>query len=105
MSAVSSEPVQFVPCPRERPTCLVTSGVLDSIGCTPLMLLQAASEETGCQIYAKAEYLNPGGSIKDRIARHMILEAERRGGVPLPLTVRRLMRASADLMKMAAYRL
>lgn len=79
MSAVSSEPVQFVPCPRERPTCLVTSGVLDSIGCTPLMLLQAASEETGCQVYAKAEYLNPGGSIKDRIARHMILEAERRG--------------------------
>jgi len=79
MSAVSSETAQFVPCPRERPTCLVTSGVLDSIGCTPLMLLQAASEETGCQVYAKAEYLNPGGSIKDRIARHMILEAERRG--------------------------
>lgn len=79
MSAVSSETVQFVPCPRERPTCLVTSGVLDSIGCTPLMLLRGASEETGCQVYAKAEYLNPGGSIKDRIARHMILEAERRG--------------------------
>jgi len=52
---------------------------MDSIGCTPLMLLRAASEETGCQVYAKAEYLNPGGSIKDRIARHMILEAERRG--------------------------
>ncbi len=79
MSAISTEPVQFVACPRERPTCLVTSGVLDSIGCTPLMLLRAASEETGCRIYAKAEYLNPGGSIKDRIARHMILEAERRG--------------------------
>lgn len=79
MSAASTEPVQFVPCPRERPTCLVTSGVLDSIGCTPLMLLREASEETGCQVYAKAEYLNPGGSIKDRIARHMILEAERRG--------------------------
>ena len=79
MSAMSTEPVQFVPCPRERPTCLVTSGVLDSIGCTPLMLLREASEETGCQVYAKAEYLNPGGSIKDRIARHMILEAERRG--------------------------
>ncbi len=79
MAAISTEAVQFVPCPRERPTCLVTSGVLDSIGCTPLMLLRAASEETGCQVYAKAEYLNPGGSIKDRIARHMILEAERRG--------------------------
>ncbi|MEJ2604527.1 MAG: cysteine synthase family protein [Gammaproteobacteria bacterium] len=53
--------------------------MLDSIGCTPLMLLRAASEETGCRVYAKAEYLNPGGSIKDRIARHMILEAEGRG--------------------------
>ena len=66
-------------CPRQRPTCLVTSGVLDSIGCTPLMKLRAASEATDCSIYAKAEYLNPGGSIKDRIAKHIILEAERRG--------------------------
>lgn len=53
--------------------------MLDSIGCTPLMRLQAASKATGCAIYAKAEYLNPGGSIKDRIAKHIILEAERRG--------------------------
>ncbi len=43
------------------------------------MRLSAASDTTGCEIYAKAEYLNPGGSIKDRIARHIILEAERRG--------------------------
>ena len=43
------------------------------------MRLNAASEATGCSIFAKAEYLNPGGSIKDRIARHIILEAERRG--------------------------
>ncbi|MDH3509841.1 MAG: cysteine synthase family protein [Gammaproteobacteria bacterium] len=69
----------LVECPRQRPTCLVTSGVLDSIGCTPLMKLRAPSETTGCSIYAKAEYLNPGGSIKDRIAKHIILEAERRG--------------------------
>lgn len=79
MESLGTEPLQFVACPRERPTCLVTSGVLDSIGCTPLMLLRSASDETGCRIYAKAEYLNPGGSIKDRIARHIILEAERRG--------------------------
>ncbi len=79
MAAFGTEPLQFVACPRERPTCLVTSGVLDSIGCTPLMLLRAASDRTGCRIYAKAEYLNPGGSIKDRIARHIVLEAERRG--------------------------
>lgn len=70
---------RLVECPRQRPTCLETSGVLDSIGCTPLMRLQAASKTTGCSIFAKAEYLNPGGSIKDRIAKHIILEAERRG--------------------------
>jgi cysteine synthase A len=69
----------LVACPRDRPTCLTTSGVLDSIGCTPMMLLERASAETGCRIYAKAEYLNPGGSIKDRIAKHIILEAEKRG--------------------------
>jgi cysteine synthase A len=45
------------------------------------MRLNAASDATGCSIYAKAEYLNPGGSIKDRIARHIILEAERRGNL------------------------
>jgi len=79
MSSFKQNQVQLVECPRQRPTCLVTSGVLDSIGCTPLMKLSSASETTGCSIYAKAEYLNPGGSIKDRIAKHIILEAERRG--------------------------
>ena len=69
----------LVPCPRAIPTCLVVSDVLDSIGNTPLIRLQRASDETGCNIFAKAEFLNPGGSIKDRIARHIILEAEKRG--------------------------
>lgn len=69
----------MVACPREVPTCLVSSGVLDSIGNTPLIRLRVASEQTQCEIYAKAEYMNPGGSIKDRIARHIILEAERSG--------------------------
>ena len=79
MVAVRSNSLQLVNCPRVRPTCLVASGVLDSIGCTPLMLLKQASEATNCLIYAKAEYMNPGGSIKDRIAKYIILEAERRG--------------------------
>jgi cysteine synthase A len=69
----------LIACPREIPTCLVTSGILDSIGNTPLIRLRAASEATACDIYAKAEFMNPGGSIKDRIARHIVLEAERRG--------------------------
>lgn len=79
MSAIIEEAVQLVACPRERPTCLTTSGVLDSIGCTPMVFMRGASEATACRIYAKAEYLNPGGSVKDRIARAIILEAERRG--------------------------
>ena len=69
----------LVHCPRSTPTCLVTSDVLDSIGNTPLIRLRAASDQTGCEILAKAEFLNPGGSIKDRIARHIVREAERRG--------------------------
>jgi len=69
----------LVNCPRQTPTCLVTSDVLDSIGNTPLIRLRHVSDDTGCEVYAKAEFLNPGGSIKDRIARHIVREAERRG--------------------------
>ena len=45
---------------------------IDSIGNTPLIKLKAASEVTGCNIYGKAEYLNPGGSVKDRAALALI---------------------------------
>ena len=78
---------RLVACPRAIPTCLVVSGVLDSIGNTPLVRLNAASDETGCEIFAKAEFLNPGGSIKDRIARHIILEAEKRGDLKSDSTI------------------
>ncbi|TMJ27703.1 MAG: cysteine synthase A [Alphaproteobacteria bacterium] len=54
-------------------------GIVEAIGDTPLIKLQHASEETGCTILGKAEFMNPGQSVKDRAARHMILEAERRG--------------------------
>ena len=69
----------LVYCPRQTPTCLVTSEVSDSIGHTPLIRLQAASSLTRCNIFAKAEFMNPGGSIKDRITRHILSEAEKRG--------------------------
>ena len=49
---------------------------LQSIGNTPLIKLKAASEITGCNIYGKAEYLNPGGSVKDRAALALIRDAE-----------------------------
>ena len=49
---------------------------LQSIGNTPLIKLKAASEITGCNIFGKAEYLNPGGSVKDRAALALIKDAE-----------------------------
>ena len=57
----------------------VRSGFIESIGNTPLIKLRAASEATGCEIYGKAEFLNPGGSIKDRAALAIIEDAEKRG--------------------------
>lgn len=54
-------------------------GTVDAIGHTPLIKLRRASELTGCTILGKAEFMNPGGSVKDRPARQMILEAEARG--------------------------
>ena len=68
----------LVYCPRQTPTCLVTSEVFDSIGHTPLIRLRSASKQTGCNIFAKAEFMNPGGSIKDRIARFIVFAAEKR---------------------------
>jgi cysteine synthase A len=53
--------------------------IVDAIGNTPLIKLKRASEATGCTILGKAEFMNPGQSVKDRPARQMILEAEERG--------------------------
>jgi len=50
-----------------------------SIGNTPLIYLKTLSERTGCEIYGKAEFMNPGGSVKDRAALGMIRDAEARG--------------------------
>jgi len=46
----------------------ITNGFVGTIGNTPLIRLNSFSEETGCEILAKAEFLNPGGSVKDRAA-------------------------------------
>jgi len=53
--------------------------VLSLIGKTPLIRLRKASEETGCTILAKCEFLNPGGSVKDRAAKFIVEDAEARG--------------------------
>jgi cysteine synthase A len=57
----------------------IRDGLVDAIGNTPLIKLKAASEATGCTILGKAEFMNPGQSVKDRAGRQMILEAEKRG--------------------------
>src|SRR5437667_1297295 len=59
----------------------VSDGLVESIGNTPLIALRRASAATGCTILGKAEFMNPGQSVKDRPARQMILEAERRGEI------------------------
>jgi cysteine synthase len=56
-----------------------SDGVVDAIGNTPLIRLRRASAESGCTILGKAEFMNPGQSVKDRAARQIILEAEKRG--------------------------
>lgn len=57
----------------------IRDGFSGSVGNTPLIRLKKASELTGCEILGKAEFLNPGGSVKDRAALYMILAAERDG--------------------------
>jgi cysteine synthase len=59
----------------------ITNDVVEAIGNTPLIRLKRASEATGCTILGKAEFMNPGQSVKDRAARQMILEAEKRGEI------------------------
>ncbi|BBM99107.1 cysteine synthase [Marchantia polymorpha subsp. ruderalis] len=57
----------------------VRQGFIDSVGNTPLIRLNKVSQATGCEIYGKAEFLNPGGSVKDRAALYIIKDAEERG--------------------------
>ena len=52
---------------------------VDAVGNTPLIRLRGPSEETGCEILGKAEFLNPSGSVKDRAAKSIVLAAERDG--------------------------
>ena len=54
-------------------------GFVGAIGGTPLIRLARLSEETGCEIFGKAEFMNPGGSVKDRAALYIVHDAERRG--------------------------
>ncbi len=59
----------------------IRDGFIGTIGNTPLIRLAHASESTGCEILGKAEFLNPGSSVKDRAAKYIILDAEERGAL------------------------
>lgn len=54
---------------------------LDAVGNTPLIRLKLASEQTGCAIYGKCEFMNPGGSVKDRAAKYLLLDAIESGKI------------------------
>ncbi len=57
----------------------IRDGLIGSIGNTPLLKLERLSQQTGCNILGKAEFLNPGGSVKDRTAQYIVEDAERKG--------------------------
>ena len=59
----------------------IKTSVIDAIGNTPLIRLNRASELTGCEIYGKAEFMNPGQSVKDRAALYIVRDAEARGAL------------------------
>ena len=57
----------------------VYDSILGAIGYTPLVRLSRIAHELACSLYAKLEYLNPGGSVKDRVGLFIIEQAEKRG--------------------------
>jgi len=57
----------------------IRDGFVGAVGDTPLIRLRRLSAETGCEILGKAEFMNPGGSVKDRAAKWIVFDAERRG--------------------------
>ena len=57
----------------------IRNGLCEAIGNTPMIRLPRLSEETGCEMYGKAEFMNPGSSVKDRAALYIIRDAEEKG--------------------------
>ena len=58
---------------------MLLNNILEAIGHTPIVKLNKIGKALDCELYAKCEFLNPGGSVKDRIAAYMIEEAEKSG--------------------------
>ena len=60
---------------------MIHNSIVDVVGQTPMVKVKSFKDQLTCNIYAKCEFLNPGGSTKDRIARQMILDAEKSGRI------------------------
>jgi len=60
---------------------LILDSILDSIGNTPMVRLRKVGKSTGCEILAKCEFMNAGGSVKDRIGKRMVEEAQKSGRI------------------------
>ena len=60
---------------------MIYNNILEVIGKTPIVPLKKIGANLKCNLYAKCEFLNPGGSVKDRIGYNMLLEAEKRGDI------------------------
>ena len=71
----------LIPKKRPMPRQEIHPSVVDAIGNTPLIRLREASDATGCEILGKAEFMNPGQSVKDRAALYIVRDAERRGAL------------------------
>ena len=67
-----------------HPALPIRNGFIEAMGNTPLIHLKAASEAAGCRILGKAEFMNPGGSVKDRAALAIIEAAEAQGDQGIP---------------------
>ncbi|KAF9337626.1 hypothetical protein BG006_003799 [Podila minutissima] len=76
-SSIGESIDKFIALPKSEHSSVICDGVAGLIGNTPMMRIKSLSDATGCEILAKAEFLNPGGSTKDRVALSMINTAER----------------------------
>jgi cystathionine beta-synthase len=65
----------------ENPLAKIHDSILEAIGNTPLVRLRKVARDTGCEMLAKCEFLNAGGSVKDRIGKRMLEEAQRQGRI------------------------
>ena len=67
--------------PHDRTAAMILDNILQAIGSTPMVRLNVIGKKTGCEFLAKCEYLNAGGSVKDRIGRRMVEKAEESGRI------------------------